>query len=985
TWFPMQNRWFSNGRASALNHPPLTTGDSLLLPLLVPPDPPDPSATFPLSHFPPLTSPTNQRSFFPCTAPLKVHVGTASGQILPATETTDVEMAQSDAPSPVAAVSRSLTTRSETTVLVKFTATETTDVEMAHLETTSVEVTESSSPKARSETTVPEIFSVLKPKSSSPLKPNKALNTTSSPTVATNVYVPKTAQQPSAPIVKQTASAPVVNQTTDAPSLAERIRMFEDRSLKRLAPISFSDTGRPRIIIPDEVFKRGEKLHKDFIVCYFNGRPPSYNHIQSVLNHMWGKGNKLEIHNNPLNRTMLVRIQSEYLRTKILEKVRWHVGDSMFEVAQWTSSYSSTAPPPDLTISHVKVKVNITKELPRVVEFERQSGEVAEVLVDYHWLPPSCSHCKELGHIPRNCLQLPPPQRVSREGIKTKVSGCKPSSGSKDKLAESSLPLGASTSVNGPTHVTVINSVEAPPIKASGSCSPVAPYQAVISPSHGASALSSKNSSTPPPYSVSRSSSFPPLPPDFPPYFVGLPAFITPSGEPYPYSPPDTKTFIVCCLRLGFRPEALGLISLNCDQISSLLQPLLHLQNGSLPVRYLGVPLCTKKLSISNCEMLIHQVKSRVTSLSVKSLSLAERLLLIKTVACIKRINSLCSVFLWKGNIESHHSARVSWEIVTKSKCQGGLGIRDLFTWNRASCFKLTWLLFFQAGSVCVAWYRREELKGSLNIFWTAKTNRNWSWLANKLLKVRDDIYPWIKLRVENGRKCRFCLTTGPLLEILNAIFKEIRITVSYPFESVKSWVLPFACCTIRESREEDYYEWEIDGKVSSKFSISQIYERNQNWYLRIMRHPKAQLFSLVVVCYESVFDEGPYYWTGASYGSFMPAIESRDHLLFDCEKVARRCNLQPCRGWSCSMLQMQNLTGSKLTKRLTLLGWQASIYWIWNERNGRLHQQIYRTYDGIFLLIDRQIRNRIASYRANNPTLSSQLLQLWLSTELSQ
>lgn len=82
-----------------------------------------------------------------------------------------------------------------------------------------------------------------------------------------------------------------------------------------------------------------------------------------------------------------------------------------------------------------------------------------------------------------------------------------------------------------------------------------------------------------------------------------------------------------------------------------------EMPNGSLPVRYLGVPLCTKKLTIANCEVLIQQVKAKFTSWTVKTLSFAGRLLLIKTViagitnfwcstfllpkACIKRINSL--------------------------------------------------------------------------------------------------------------------------------------------------------------------------------------------------------------------------------------------------------------------------------------------------------------------------------------------------------
>lgn len=55
-----------------------------------------------------------------------------------------------------------------------------------------------------------------------------------------------------------------------------------------------------------------------------------------------------------------------------------------------------------LTLSHVKVELDLTKPAPDVVEFTRESGEVVEVLVSYPWLPPTCSHCNELGHIAKN-------------------------------------------------------------------------------------------------------------------------------------------------------------------------------------------------------------------------------------------------------------------------------------------------------------------------------------------------------------------------------------------------------------------------------------------------------------------------------------------------------------------------------------------------------------------------------------------------------
>uniref|UniRef100_A0A0D3B681 Reverse transcriptase zinc-binding domain-containing protein n=1 Tax=Brassica oleracea var. oleracea TaxID=109376 RepID=A0A0D3B681_BRAOL len=64
---------------------------------------------------------------------------------------------------------------------------------------------------------------------------------------------------------------------------------------------------------------------------------------------------------------------------------------------------------------------------------------------------------------------------------------------------------------------------------------------------------------------------------------------------------------------------------------------------------------------------------------------------------------------------------------------------------------------------------------------------------------------------------------------------------------------------------------------------------------------------------------------------------------------------------------------------RLTRLGWQATIYWIWNERNNRLHRQHFRSTDALFRLIDRQIKDKLLSLRPSSPIISSTLMQLWL------
>nr|VDD53917.1 unnamed protein product [Brassica oleracea] len=106
--------------------------------------------------------------------------------------------------------------------------------------------------------------------------------------------------------------------------------------------------------------------------------------------------------------------------------------------------------------------------------------------------------------------------------------------------------------------------------------------------------------------------------------------------------------------------------------------------------------------------------------------------------------------------LEDHHTTRVSWNEVTKPKKEGGLEINDLLLWNKACCLKLIWLMFFQAGSVWVAWFKEEVLNGDLSNLWTTAPNRRFSWQVNKLLKLSPLIYKWIHPKVSIGLSCRF-------------------------------------------------------------------------------------------------------------------------------------------------------------------------------------------------------------------------------------
>lgn len=81
-------------------------------------------------------------------------------------------------------------------------------------------------------------------------------------------------------------------------------------------------------------------------------------------------------------------------------------------------------------------------------------------------------------------------------------------------------------------------------------------------------------------------------------------------------------------------------------------------------------------------------------------------------------------------------------------------------------------------------------------------------------------------------------------------------------------------------------------------------------------------------------------------------------------------------------MQQLQALPHRNRSTRLSLLAFQAVIYWLWHERNERLHRRVFRDCGSLVRQIDRQIRNRIQSIRYTRPALSSSMMQDWFATE---
>ena len=188
--------------------------------------------------------------------------------------------------------------------------------------------------------------------------------------------------------------------------------------------------------------------------------------------------------------------------------------------------------------------------------------------------------------------------------------------------------------------------------------------------------------------------------------------------------------------------------------------------HSSLPIRYLGLPLMHIKLKIAEYSPLLDKLNRRFNLWATKSLSFAGRCLLIKTVisgtviflistfllpkGCIKRIESLCSRFLWSGTVDRRANAKVSWSIVCLPKAEGDLGLRNFRIWNLTLLLCFAWLLFAGTSSLWVAWHRYHNCPTSYS-FWSQGESPHMSWNWRCILRLRDLVSRFLISDVNNG------------------------------------------------------------------------------------------------------------------------------------------------------------------------------------------------------------------------------------------
>ena len=107
--------------------------------------------------------------------------------------------------------------------------------------------------------------------------------------------------------------------------------------------------------------------------------------------------------------------------------------------------------------------------------------------------------------------------------------------------------------------------------------------------------------------------------------------------------------------------------------------------------------------------------------------------------------------FLWKGKCHGNGDVRVAWDKVCLPKQGGGLGLKRVHDWNKASILKHIWHLFTKSGSLWVAWVHENLLKGKC--FWTVKKHQDCTYGWRTMLKLQEEARQFLRYEVGDGNK----------------------------------------------------------------------------------------------------------------------------------------------------------------------------------------------------------------------------------------
>ncbi|KAL2247994.1 UNVERIFIED_CONTAM: hypothetical protein Sindi_2651700 [Sesamum indicum] len=454
-------------------------------------------------------------------------------------------------------------------------------------------------------------------------------------------------------------------------------------------------------------------------------------------------------------------------------------------------------------------------------------------------------------------------------------------------------------------------------------------------------------------------------------------------------------------LRLNVQKSHL-IISRSAQTLREEMLALLGFQEGVLPMRYLGLPLISSRLTIAYCHPLLQKIDKRIAGWEGTTISYAGRVQIIKSVLIslslcwasafilpkkvINEIEKRLRAFLWKGTTNSGY-AKVAWKDICRPKEEGGLGFKDISTLNRALMTKkLCDVIRCDKTSIWVEWLYKGRLQHTS--VWTI-TDHGGSWGWRKILRLRMFLRTMVDYRIGDGRN--FFLWQdpwhhlGPLCDTFPRGPRLLGLDESCKLstvihEGVWQWPLitDIECLEITHVLPtifggEDRIIWRFENGRPTTQAIYELCDPpgpKVGWAsllsgsLKIPRH----IFILWLAIQDKLATTNKPWLAhlGPCVLCNEGLTETHAHLFFQC-RFSRRCLteirrtvrfLWPNREWKDDITwASQRWRGKHIINMSYRALLAACVYHIWKERNLRRFDNTERTPTTIALLIIEDIR----------------------------
>ncbi|KAJ9535399.1 hypothetical protein OSB04_un001489 [Centaurea solstitialis] len=435
------------------------------------------------------------------------------------------------------------------------------------------------------------------------------------------------------------------------------------------------------------------------------------------------------------------------------------------------------------------------------------------------------------------------------------------------------------------------------------------------------------------------------------------------------------------------------------------IMKVLPFQLGKLPVRYLGVPLISTKLFHRDCLSLIDKVRRRTMEWRNKWLSFAGRLQLVNSVlssisvywssmfllpvSVVKEIERILRAFLWSGGEAIKGKAKVAWSIVCLPRSKGGLGVKSLKLWNKILLSKQIWKIIDNGDSLWVKWLHTYRLKD--RNFWDVGEVHDASWFWRKMVRIRDAFRFQLVHKIGDGKSTSLWFDnwhpSGPLCYLISKReLYEARVDLNLKVSDIVcdgNWLWPIdvwckyghilqAFQPALKDHVRDKVLWRNQNGHVSDFHVGAVWIDNFNgyedvswakliWYSQGI--PRHAFFLWLAIRERLRTLDRMLKWRVTESNVCVlcsDALESHCHLFVECsysKEVWRALEgfigvydfivsgRGGSDGWRCLIEELSKVKmGNSIWSIIHRLVFAAVIYFLWQERNKRIHTAVYRS-----------------------------------------